>query len=717
MTVQVSDPRYEILENAAGPETPPYQFAKARDREAGRVVVLQMAPADVFGTDARARQRFQAAVRQAQTLDHPGILRVFEQGMAEGGDLYVVREPLRGITLQERIRRIAPFTLAVAADIAQAVAEALVAAHRAGVAHGDLRPAHVLLSPEGQIKTADFAYGAVVAARADDSGRAAFLAPELAGGGASYAGDIYALGATLYEMLTGVPPLAGGTRVTSPRDVNPGVPPALDGLVRKALAPDPGARYPSASSLLADLQAIRDALRTGKSLAWSPLAERPAEKASEPKAQKRAPRPSAGDATLVAPRAEAIAPPPGAQAIAPPSGGGLAVAASELDEERYPMREREPSSALGRLTAAMIVLAVLFMIGLSWYFVKDFAAVPNDIQVPNLIGKTFDDAKRVAEQQHFTLVESQDSAYSDTMPENQIYQQNPLPGRTIKAEKEVTVYRSLGPRLLTIPPLVGTTQDYASHALQQANLPLGNIAQEYSENIGAGIVIRQSPEAGSRVARNTAVNFTVSRGKQPPDSPTDVAGSPNGPDKADLHWHSAPRAESYAILRSLDGDTATIARGLTDTRFTDTNLKPNTTYSYTINAVNSAGASGPSESALVTTQPKPDAQPVLPPNVAVTAPDTTGTLPDNAASDSAAPPPDPPKTARLRQFAIEIFVPRHPRRTRHVQIEVQDITGTNLVYDENHEPGEEVKVPVQAFGHKGTFRIFLDGKLMEQRTF
>jgi len=721
LSVQVSDPRYELLDNAAGPETPPYQFGKARDREEGRVVVLQMAPAAVFGTDAGVRQEFQSAVRQAQTLDHPGILRVFGQGVAEGGDLYVVRELLRGITLQERVRRVAPFTLAVAADIAHAVAEALVAAHRSGVAHGDLRPIHILLSPEGQIKTADFAYGAVVAARADESGRAAYLAPELAAGDSSYAGDIYALGATLYEMLTGVLPLAGATRVTSPRDVNPGVPPALDGLVRKALAPDPKARYRSAGALLADLQAVRDALRTGKSLAWSPQPEKADNRTAAPKAEKRDPRPSVGDVTLVAPREEVAAPAAGLAAV-----GAISAAARDLEEERHeerhPMREherheREPSSVLGRLTAAMIVIAVLFMIGLSWYFVKDFAAVPDDIQVPNLIGKTFDDAKRVAEQQHFTLVESQDSAFSDTMPENQIYQQNPLPGRTIKAEKEVTVYRSLGPRLLSVPPLVGTTQDYATRALQQSSLPLGNIAHEYSERIAADVVIRQSPDAGSRVARNTAVNLTVSKGKQPPDSPADVAGDADGQDKANLHWRAAARAESYAILRSQDGDTKTVARGLTDTHFTDTNLKPDTTYSYTINAVNSAGESGPSESVLVTTQTKPPPPLVMPPNAVVTPPDA-GPMPDasGATVDGAAPPPAAPKTARLRQFTIEFRVPRHSHHTQNVQIDVLDVTGTNLVYDENHDPGEQISVPIQAFGNRVKFSILLNGKLVKQQT-
>jgi len=727
LSVQVSDPRYEILENSAGPETPPYQFAKARDREEGRVVVLQMVPAALLGADARARQEFQAAVREAQTLDHPGILRVFGQGVAEGGDLYVVRELLRGITLQERIRRIAPFTLAVAADIAQAITEALVAAHRAGTAHGDLRPGHVLLSPEGQIKTADFAYGAVVAAREGEPGRLAYLAPELAAGDSSTAGDIFALGATLYEMLTGVPPLAGTTRVSSPRDVNPGVPPALDGLVRKALAPDPNARYRSASALLGDLQAVREALRTGRSLAWSPQSEKSADRGGGPE---RLPRPPVGEATLVAPRAETTLVAPRAEAVIP-AAGTLSAAALDLEaerqEEKQPMRakeairerrEREPASALGRLTAAVIVLGVLFLIGLSLYFVKDFAAVPDDVQVPNLIGKTFDDAKRTAGQQHFTLVLSQASDYSDTMPENQIYRQDPPPGRTIKAEKEVVVFCSLGPRLLSIPPIVGTTQDYATRALQQASLPLGDIAQEYSDRVAAGIVIRQTPEGGSKVARNTAVNFTVSKGKQPPEAPSGAAGEADGTDKADLHWHAAARAESYTILRSLDGDTKTLARGLSDTRFTDTNLKPDTTYSYTINAVNSAGESGPSDSVLVTTQAK--APPLaLPPNTVVTPAPNAGPTPDISGvpvvGDPAA--SETPTTARMRQFPILIDVPRRPRHARHhVQIEVQDATGTNLVYDESHDAGEQISTPIQAFGNKITFRVFMDSKLVKQQT-
>ena len=543
MAASVINTRYEIFETAPGTETAPFVVSKARDLEEGRVVTLQVLPASALGMGQALRQEFQAAVREAQQLEHTGILRVFDQGVAEDGeDLYVAREYMRGITLAERIRRIAPFTLAVAVDIAAAVAESLVAAHRAGVVHGDLRPLHVLLSPEGQIKIADFAYGAVIAPGTAEAVRAPYLAPELdPNGTGSYAGDVYALGAMLYEMLTGAPPPADRAKAPSPRTANPGVPPALDGVVQKALSADLGIRYRTAAALMADLQSVRDALRTGKSLAWSPLPE------------KRAPRPSATEATVVAPRL----PRPGPAALAAQAAtqaqasGGMAAAAQELNEERSGMRERydrEPSSVLGIATKIMFVVAVLSVIGLIWYALKVFTEVPSDVQVPNLIGRTFDDAKRVAQQDHFTLVESPDSDYSDTMPENQIYEQSPLQNHMIKEGKEVTVYRSLGPRLLTVPPLVGTTQDYATGALQKADLPLGSIAQEYNETVPTGVVIRQSPDRDTKVARNTAVNFVVSKGKQPPDTPTDIEANAGGPDKVELTWKASRPAPSRTPL-------------------------------------------------------------------------------------------------------------------------------------------------------------------------
>ncbi len=702
MSALAINPRYELLEEASGPETPPYRFSKARDREEGRVVSVQIVPAGLL--PAAAQANFGAAVREAQALDHPGILRVFEQGVTEDtGELYVVREQLRGITLAERIRRIAPFTLTVATDFALAVAEALTSAHGDGVAHGDLRATHVLFSPEGQIKVADFSYGAIVAARMGDPGRAAFLPPEAGPDPTpSLTGDLYALGALLYEMLTGVPPMAGSIRVTSPRDVNPGIPPALDGLVQKALHSDPARRYRSAAALVSDLQAVRDALRSGKPLDWSPLAGRTA--ASE-KPEKRTPRPPAPRSVETTQVSPMLAGEPDADGDA----DGEEPEDTTKGTRKKRMRERKPATPLGLLLGTLVVLTMLAVIGLSWYAVKMFAEVPSDVQVPNLIGKTFDDAKRIAAQQHFTLVESQDSDYSDSMPENQIYAQDPLPGRTIKSGKEVDVHRSLGPRLLVVPALVGTTQDYAANALATASLPIGAVTQEYSDTIPSGIVLRQSPEQKSKVARNTAINFSVSKGRQPPAVPTSLLGSADGPDKISLTWDAAPRAESYKVLRSEGGDTTTVAQGLAGTRFSESGLKADTAYTYTVSAVNTAGESEASDPVQVTTPPVPVAAPTLPSDTVVTPPDTS--------TGGDTPPSDPSASSRLRQFTIDFRVPRRPRRTRHVQIEIQDVTGTNLVYEEDQQPGDQISAPVQGIGNKITFRIFLDTKLVRQQTF
>ena len=109
---------------------------------------------------------------------------------------------------------------------------------------------------------------------------------------------------------------------------------------------------------------------------------------------------------------------------------------------------------------------------------------------------------------------------------------------------------------------------------------------------------------------------------------------------------------------------------------------------------------------------------LLPDNIAVTPPDPSGTNSDgsSAVPDQSVSSYDVPKTAHLRPFTIDVPIPRHPRRKRHVQIEIQDVTGQNLVYDEYQDPGEKASVPLQGFGNKITFRIFLDSKLVRQET-
>lgn len=708
MAAQVVNTRYEIIETTPEADTAPFVVSKARDLTEDRIVSLQTLPDTRQVTDSGTRAAFRVRVTEALRLDHANIVHVYDQGDTEAGDLFVATEFVRGITLRERIRRVAPFSLTVATDIAIAIAEALTYAYRAGVLHGALRPQHVLLSPEGQIKVGGFAYARIADLLADGKSAEdrAFAAPELgAGGEPTVGGDIYALGATLYQMLTGVLPPPASQNLPSPREQNSGVPPALEGIVQKAMHPDTTLRYRTAATLLADLQAVRDALRSGRSLAWSPLAE------------KRLPRPSASDATMVGDRPPSVGVIPPATEGAP--AGPLHATADDIAAERYVPVERETSAALGIALRILFVLAVLGVIGLTWYVTKLFTPTI-DITVPNMVGKTYDEAQSLARRDNFTLRVSDSSDYNDQWPENQIYQQDPPGGRTVKSGKEVVVWKSLGPRLLTVPNMVGTTKENYTQTLQDANLPLGSATEEYSETVPIGVVIRQTPEKGGKVARNTAVSVVVSRGKQPPDTPGALTVPTPSYDKVELNWRNAARADSYTVERTQDGNPVTIGRGLTGTHFDDTGVKPDTTYSYTVTAINAAGQSSPSEPALVTTPPHVVAPPIQPPPVNVVPPPAPIPAPDPNLTPTPTSGPDSPNTpmtaSRLRPFRIQFRIPRHPAGPHQVQFWVQDATGTNLVYEQTHDAGERLDRHVQGFGNKITLRIFLDGKLMKQKT-
>jgi serine/threonine protein kinase len=224
---------------------------------------------------------------------------------AEYGTVLIIAEWVRGINLKDRIRRVAPFPVSVALDIFQACAEALQYAHDADRIHGDVRPENIIITPDGRVKISDFGVGTSAPASSRIQLRALshsahYLAPELVEGKALRPqSDLYALGCILFEMLTGFPPydaeapLALAVKhvqeaVPSAKRLQPEIPTAVDGLVRKCMQKALSDRYPDARVLLADVQRIQEALRTDRALNWSPMpsdsvSERP-RRTAEPKA-------------------------------------------------------------------------------------------------------------------------------------------------------------------------------------------------------------------------------------------------------------------------------------------------------------------------------------------------------------------------------------------------------------------------------------------------
>jgi tetratricopeptide (TPR) repeat protein len=244
---------------------------RARDRNTGRRVALKVLFAG--NDDERARRRFVQEVRAAAGVDHDHIVRLYATSDPADPIPYFVMEYVAGPSLAELISsrvRIAPRE---AADLVAQAATGVQAAHGAGLIHSDIKPANILIDPAtGRAKVGDFG----LARRENEAARLsregllpgtpAYLSPEQARGEStpSPRSDIYGLGVTLYECLTGEPPFLGkphriihqvlSDEPRPPRRINPAVPADLETICLKAMAKDPSRRYASPADLAADLR-------------------------------------------------------------------------------------------------------------------------------------------------------------------------------------------------------------------------------------------------------------------------------------------------------------------------------------------------------------------------------------------------------------------------------------------------------------------------------
>jgi serine/threonine protein kinase len=255
-------PGYELLgELRAGAAGTVY---RARHTASERIVVLK-----VFlvgkGVGSVGRARFRAGAAAVAALRHDNLARIYETG-ASADRIYLAREFVEGEDLAQRLRA-GPLPPAEAVTMARTVARALHHAHERGVGHGNLKPTNILLATTGVPKLADFGL-----ARHLDSGEAAwriiatpYLAPEQADGGKpGPAADVYALGAVLYECLTGRPPFTGADWLQTvrgsaahlpapPQVIRPGLAPELAAICLRCLSKDPASRPTTAGALADDL--------------------------------------------------------------------------------------------------------------------------------------------------------------------------------------------------------------------------------------------------------------------------------------------------------------------------------------------------------------------------------------------------------------------------------------------------------------------------------
>ncbi len=504
MINQVINQRFEVLDKSS--ESTLFSVYRARDKSTNRIVALK-ALQKAWHDDAALIAGLKSGAMQAAALKHPHICQQLEWLETPSGPA-LAAEFVRGIDLKERIRRIAPFTLAAAVDVAVALVEALQFAHGLKMVHGDVRPQNVIISPEGAVKLLDF--GISTGVSASPAAQAAMLsrsapyhAPELSTTiPGTVAGDIYAVGAVLYEMLTGAVVYSGETPaaiadlhafapIPSPRALNQGVPMSIEGIVIKCLQKRPEQRYLTAAQLLTDLRTVRDALRFGKPLSWSPidLEKLPPETITRPAA-------STTSANYERPTQE-------------PTADGERVYMSPTNRLRA--REERVSNlikgAIGFMSAALFVVLVGYYVVYSRYFVP-----PQTETVPSFVGMDITQAQAISSAKKIRLLAH--GSYSD-QSKGIIFKSDQDMGAAVHPGQYINVWYSKGPMYVVVPNVKGMDRDTAKKTLDSAGLAVGKVQPQYSSTVPIDDIISQNAGSGTRVLHDTPINLIYSDGPTP----------------------------------------------------------------------------------------------------------------------------------------------------------------------------------------------------------
>jgi serine/threonine-protein kinase len=253
---------------------------KGIDNRLGRTVAIKRLRIDL-ASDPTFQARFRREAQSAAALNHPSIVAVYDTGEEpdpNGSGItipYIVMEYVQGKTLRDMLREGRKIMTERALEITSGVLEALDYSHRAGIVHRDIKPGNVMLNQYGAVKVMDFGIARAVAdtsatmtQTAAVIGTAQYLSPEQARGETvDFRSDLYSTGCLLYELLTGRPPFVGESPVSvayqhvrenpaPPSSYDPSIPPEVDAVVLKALAKDREQRYQSAAEMRADVHRI-----------------------------------------------------------------------------------------------------------------------------------------------------------------------------------------------------------------------------------------------------------------------------------------------------------------------------------------------------------------------------------------------------------------------------------------------------------------------------
>lgn len=486
MTGNVLATRYELSEQIA--EGLLFSVYRARDLMRSQVVTIKLLRPP-YAQNETLRERLAVLAETRKRLQHPNLLHLYLVEL-DADPPFLVEEFVRTLDLGTRIRKTAPFTVPIAIEIMIGIVEGLSAIHQMGWVHSDLRPANVLVGSEWHVWLNGVGmrtvYQADSSLLAEHEVRAVpYTAPEVLQGNApSPQSDIYACGVLLYEMLTATLPFQGeaplqiaqahlNQPIPSLREQNPAVPRAVEGIVIKCLQKDPAQRYPSALNLLNDLKAVRDALRFGKPLGWSPAEL------------------SQNTTDIFAPKRESARYAPSAEE-------------PEDAEEDIPRWLRTMLWVAG----ASVLIGLVIAFG-AWMALR---IVPEDRPVPAVIGKSLQEANRILREAGFEP-EVKQEGYSEQYPPGIVYSTDPPVGRVIRKGSTVFLWVSRGSRMVEVPDVRNLPESQARQALEKAGLAVMDAVEEQEHpTVPLGFVIDTNPPPGTQIDRTNPVKLVISKG-------------------------------------------------------------------------------------------------------------------------------------------------------------------------------------------------------------
>ncbi|QKT05779.1 Stk1 family PASTA domain-containing Ser/Thr kinase [Gordonia sp. X0973] len=531
----------------------------ARDLLLNRDVAIKVLRADL-ARDPSFYLRFRREAQNAAKLNHPTIVQVFDTGEAQTDDgplPFIVMEYVEGETLRDILRADGPLSERQALTWMADVAAAMDFSHRAHIVHRDMKPANVMIDRTGAVKVMDFGIaramndtGATMTQTSAVMGTAQYLSPEQARGlKVDPRSDIYSMGCVLFELLTGEPPFTGDSPVAVahqhvhedpplPSDLRSDISPALDSVILKAISKNPENRYQTAAELRADMIRVLSGQRPSAPMIMS-AAERTDLIDTGSRARVR-PTPGGRHDPAAAPEADeqsvfrqrrmralaalvaVIALVGGLlywgfssgsepqHAVPKVAGQSEQDAKKSLSDAGFKVKTMQESSLevpAGNATRSTPGSGVLTAEGseVTLYI----STGPQRQKMPDVKGKSKADAIKMLKSLGFTVIKTDktdsprdliDKAVSTTPPVNADTEVNSV----------IVVHIGQGPKKVTIPELVGETEDQARAILKQLGVQMTVVPGD--SEMPRGEVVMTSPDAGSTITDDQTVTVTVSRG-------------------------------------------------------------------------------------------------------------------------------------------------------------------------------------------------------------